>query len=602
MRPWQLRRKLRRVSLTAIVGVGFGTLVAVCGGLVLILSVSANLKNTRDLLEQTADLSLYSIESVIKSSFDPISSSIQELRDFVEGGDIYISDEDQLAQVLSGVLLGNRNIDMAAFTDLAGRAWGIGRTKEGELIRFEGQAPSELQLQNFFSVNGLSGEPQWGRLLKADGRIFANVSVPVHYREILIGHVTAGVSMEQLSSSLSQFGVDHMLTTFVLSNRGDVIAYSGNGLFSEVEKGPLLSPIKEYGDPVLAQLPNAADFTRPKAVNELGLRVLQVTVDDVDYIILLREMQGFGYSDWIVGQYFEESTVEGEIQRLARSALAGGFILIISAILAIIVGRRVAGPLGQIADRAEHIGRLEFENIKPMDRSMILELDKVATVMNHSTQALKAMSMYVPRTLFSKLLNKGLDNATKPREAQLTILFTDIAEFTTISETHSATEVAELLNDHFAILVKAIEDEGGTVDKFLGDGLLAFWGAPDERPDHAEAAMRAARRIAKDIAEHNRANPEAALKIRIGVHSGAVIVGNVGGQDRWNYTVIGDAVNVANRLQGLGKGVAPGAHAVILASGETVEQLSHKEGLQNHGQRQIRGRDAPVEIWAYEEE
>lgn len=594
--------KLRRFSLTAIVGVGFGLLVAVCGGAVLFTSVTANIKNTRDLLNSTAHLSLMSIENIISASFDPISEAVMEIRDFVEDGEIYLSDEHQVSELMSGVLLGNRNIEWVTFTDLEGRTWGVGRKKNEEIVSFSGQAPRELQLRNFFSVEGLSGRPQWGRLLRSDGRIFANVSVPVHYHETLIGHITAGVSMEHLSKALMEFGADTNLTTFVLNDRRNVIAHTGNGALDHVEGTRLLTPLDQFGDPVLAALPSAQSVATQRTQSRFGLDVLQVKANDEGYIILTREIEGFGYRKWIVGQYIAENTVGDEIRRLAKSALIGGVILLFSALLALYIGRRVAEPLGEIAERASHIGRLDFDNIKPMERSVILELDKVATMINSSVEGLKAMSMYVPRTLVSKLLSRGLEQTTCPREAELTILFTDIAEFTSISERHSAGEVAQMLNDHFAILVKAIEDEGGTVDKFLGDGLLAFWGAPDEQEDHADAGLRAARTIAQAVAAHNKAKPDKALKVRIGVHTGPVIVGNVGGQDRWNYTVIGDAVNVTNRLQGLGKGVAPQAEAVILASGETIQHATQTEWLQNHGERSIRGRGAPVEIWAYVEE
>lgn len=99
------------------------------------------------------------------------------------------------------------------------------------------------------------------------------------------------------------------------------------------------------------------------------------------------------------------------------------------------------------------------------------------------------MSRYIPKSLYSKLMALGIDRAAKAHEAELTIVFTDIAGFTSLSEHKSAGEIAGLLNNHFKLLVTAVEAHQGTVDKFIGDGMLAFWGAPDEVKDHAQRAM-----------------------------------------------------------------------------------------------------------------
>ena len=169
-----------------------------------------------------------------------------------------------------------------------------------------------------------------------------------------------------------------------------------------------------------------------------------------------------------------------------------------------------------------------------------------------------------------------------------------------MSEHLSAEETARILNDHFAILVEAVEFEGGTVDKFLGDGMLAFWGAPDERPDHAEAAVRTARRIAVALKDSNnrcRSEGRPVIKTRIGIHTGPAVVGNVGALDRWNYTVVGDTVNAAERLQTLGKEVHGDPELTILASADTVSRLPRERHKRPVGAHHLRGRSGLMEVY-----
>ncbi|HEX6011788.1 MAG TPA: adenylate/guanylate cyclase domain-containing protein, partial [Geminicoccaceae bacterium] len=134
----------------------------------------------------------------------------------------------------------------------------------------------------------------------------------------------------------------------------------------------------------------------------------------------------------------------------------------------------------------------------------------------------------------------------------------------------------------------------GTVDKFLGDGMMAFWGAPVPQPDHAERAVRAALLIRDRLARVEGSPP---LRLRLGVHTGPALVGNIGARDRLNYTLVGDTVNVAQRLEQLGKEVAPADPIVILASDDAA---AHAHGLcevEPLGPRQLRGRDETVEVF-----
>ena len=182
-------------------------------------------------------------------------------------------------------------------------------------------------------------------------------------------------------------------------------------------------------------------------------------------------------------------------------------------------------------------------------------------------------------------------------------MFTDIAGFTGLSEGLPAPVIAEFLNRHFALLGACIEDEDGTVDKFIGDSVMAFWGAPDDQPDHAERASRAARAIAIAIEADNQTRLAAGdppVRVRIGLHSGPVTVGNIGAPGRINYTIIGDTVNIAQRLEQLGKADAAEtatAAVTVSLSAATAEHLGPEFTCDAIGGHRLRGRDAMIEVF-----
>jgi len=138
----------------------------------------------------------------------------------------------------------------------------------------------------------------------------------------------------------------------------------------------------------------------------------------------------------------------------------------------------------------------------------------------------------------------------------LSIFFSDLQGFTTISEGLNPQELTALLNEYLTAMTDIIQDEGGTVDKYEGDAIIAFWNAPLAQDDHAVRAVRAALRCQTALAEmrpavHARIGKD--LRMRIGLNTGPVVVGNMGSRNRFNYTILGDAANLASRLEGINK-------------------------------------------------
>ncbi len=179
---------------------------------------------------------------------------------------------------------------------------------------------------------------------------------------------------------------------------------------------------------------------------------------------------------------------------------------------------------------------------------------------------------------------------------ELTIFFSDVAAFTTMSEKLEPEELTGLLNRYLTEMTDVIQDEGGTVDKYEGDAIIAFWNAPVDQADHAERALRASMRCLEKLKEINPELQKIAgspLAIRIGVHTGHVVVGNLGSRDRFDYSIVGDAANLASRLEGLGKVF----RSPIIISEETYRQGEGAVRAREIGMVRVVGRKDPTRIF-----
>jgi len=174
-------------------------------------------------------------------------------------------------------------------------------------------------------------------------------------------------------------------------------------------------------------------------------------------------------------------------------------------------------------------------------------------------------------------------------------MFTDLEGYTDFSSRRPAAEVVSYLNDLLARVGPVIEANGGTIDKYIGDSIMAFWGAPEEQPEHARMACHAACAIVSEVEAFNaarQARGEHACRMRIGLHTGPVSVGNIGFAGRVDYTIIGRTVNVAQRLEQSGRQVAKDSEVVILASGATRASTVEAFGFEPCSTIAIDGRHA----------
>jgi adenylate cyclase len=200
-----------------------------------------------------------------------------------------------------------------------------------------------------------------------------------------------------------------------------------------------------------------------------------------------------------------------------------------------------------------------------------------------------AFGTYVDPTLAARLLEQGDDVFTGERR-EVTVMFVDVRDFTPFAEANTAEETVGRLNALFEIVVPAVVDAGGHVNKFLGDGALAVFGAPNDLADHADAAVNAAVLIQRLVAE--RFGGE--LRIGIGINTGVVIAGTIGGAGKLEFTLIGDTVNVAARVEQFTKTTGD----AILITQQSVDALaSPPVGLTNRGAHALKGKSATTQVF-----
>jgi adenylate cyclase len=208
-------------------------------------------------------------------------------------------------------------------------------------------------------------------------------------------------------------------------------------------------------------------------------------------------------------------------------------------------------------------------------------------------QAVREFSRFVnPHVVNELMAHGGLSREGESREVSL--LFSDIRGFTSLSEKRTPQEVVSLLNRYFSRQVEVIFRNGGTLDKFIGDAIMAVWGAPLDDPKHAEKAVRCALEMSDTLDAFKLELGELgkAFDAGIGVHSGPAVVGLIGSEQRREYTSIGDTVNLASRIEGLTKGVAR-----ILVSEETRLLCADAFDFEPRGLYKVKGRAQDVALY-----
>jgi adenylate cyclase len=592
---------MARWPIARLLAVVLAGMVAVTAAAVLALTWGASLRNTFDFLNQrTVDLAA-DLMVTVDTQLLPAEYLAAETIAAIQQGVVDPTDQTAFSNRLMGGLSGAPQVRAIAVVkpDLTSWSvhWGEGRL----MLETVSRASQETITKAFIDAAKRPPGPFWGELVHVQNSTLINLRATFDWPAGGKGMLVVVISLHELSGIFADQNRNPGWTSFILYGHSQVLAHPYLREKPEVltQSQPLL-PLSILPDPVLRVVWDGDTGDQFGKAAETGTEVRFASTDGPSHIYVLKKTERFGDVPWYVGAYTDLSMVNDEYERSIRSGLVSLVLVALAIVVAIIVGHRLARPLRRTAIAATQIGRLQLEGLEPLPGSRVWEFDQQATAFNQMAEGLRAFSTYVPKQLVGLLAARGFRADLPPISTEATILFTDIVGFTTQTEHLSAEDTAAFLNHYFSVLGDAVHEEGGIVDKYIGDSLMAFWAPPLSDQDGAARAMAAARKITEHLAIDNKARGTAGLapvRIRVGIHTGPALVGNIGAAGRMNYTIVDDTVNVAQRLQEYGRNVNSAAECLVLASGETMSSLPMEVRGTSLGPLPIRGREADIIGW-----
>ncbi len=278
------------------------------------------------------------------------------------------------------------------------------------------------------------------------------------------------------------------------------------------------------------------------------------------------------------------------------TALVSLLILAAGLPLLWLVARLLSRPLIRLAAEAESVRRFDLE-LPAVAASRVGEIRQLERAMAQMRASLRTFALYVPKALVKQLIEQDEAPVIGGERRDLTVLFMDLENFTSMAAELPPEEVMERMSRYFETVTRILLAHEATIDKYIGDAVMAFWNAPLDTADHPARACAAALAVVEAVRDETASwttDGMAPVRTRIGVHSGPAIVGNVGSSDRMNYTALGATVNLASRLEQLNRQLG----TEILASADVVERVRGRFTFEHAGSTTLKGLAEPIDIFA----
>ncbi|WP_417430972.1 adenylate/guanylate cyclase domain-containing protein [Kiloniella sp.] len=600
-------KKHWRPSIAMALSFGFGGMTMIALAIVIWLSFDTAKDNTYALTQEVTEVSFGSIRSHLDNNLNAAASQVTYMAELVHQGLLDPNDEKAITQTIKGALAATPQVRGMSFMRIDGSAVQAGWFDDTSFFSRNQKSDNEYRFASILQDASKEDGVYWGGIIWIEELKEPHISVfhPVYQGDRYIGAMGAIISISSLSDYINKLDKETGNHTYLLLNRNKVLAHpslidmSRSGLSAE-NPLPTLNQVIDgnlrriWDEPLY-------DFTNILGNGDIKGHAVDSFAGELSF--LHTNFSAYGFEDLTLGIYFMEGELEGYYERLYFTGAAALVIALITVIIIFFAGKFIAMPLQRLAETSQQVSQLDLIHTQRLPGSMFRELDTAATAYNSMLGGLKWFENYVPKKLVKQLMETNGEGIIS-EEREITVMFTDIVSFTALSESMPATELAGLLNHHFDLLGAIIEQEGGTIDKYIGDSVMAFWGAPTQMDDHAKHACIAALRIEKALRADNNRRKEMGqppIYIRIGIHSGLAVAGNIGAKGRVNYTLIGDTVNTAQRLEGLAKEVLPNSAetAKTLISATTWDYIKNDTKMKTtqKGFFALRGREAETEAY-----
>ena len=385
----------------------------------------------------------------------------------------------------------------------------------------------------------------------------------------LLGVIAAEFEASPLSRFVAGLKVGRRGRVYLVDNQsGAVVAHPADQVVSMADGKPTVHHASSHPDPMLSRA--------WKRLQTLDEKARKHAFELDGYLAMARSVGGREALPWTTLAVVPADDFFGGVRaQLKNSLIIGGAVTLLAILIAFLATRRLARSVAEVGDAMHKMASFDIDD-KPLavQRSAIRELRQMGVAASSMKQGLRSFGRYVPYQLVRHLLKSGTEAKLGGEKREMTVLFSDIAGFTPVVERTPSEVVLEALGEYLDRMNKAIGASGGTVCQYLGDAIMAFWGAPDRQQDHALRACRGAlamRAQAEALLKTALAEGKPPLPTRFGINTGEVMVGNIGAPDRFNYAILGDPVNAAARLEGLNK-----IYGTAIIVGETTAHTVDK--------------------------
>lgn len=584
------------------------TLILLAVGTSLAINFFSGRKLISNLGGRIIELNLNAIGVAVDSEVEEAYRHVEVIARSLMVGEQNLLEIHRLANFLKGSLAAEKGLNRVYVLDGQLQGFGVSSTLERGDPRILAFRDQHWPAMEDLAARALTrhGETVW------DGPHFD----PVHRDSVLLisrsfqtpddkrGVVIGAFDLEVFSALMRDLSGETGTVSFILDTNGQFVA--AHPLLADSPVGlsddNILPSVDELGDPILLDQGERRIIPGMEHLEEKNISLHGLHHQDELFLFATKVWPvRTANTDILIGTYRRASENAEPFQVLLRSLGLGLAVLLLALLAVFLLSRAITRPIKAASENAGIISQIQFDRVSALPGSVIREMDDLARSLNSMMDGLKAFSRYVPKKLVSRLVSENLpEDFSEDRE--LTVMFTDIVGFTGLCEGMDARSTAHFINEHLTLLWECITAEGGTVDKYIGDAVMAFWGAPEAMDDHADAAARAVLRIIERVTEDNARREKDGLpmvRLRIGIHSGPLVVGNIGAPERMNYTVIGDTVNVASRLENSARAIDRGDMVTVQVSAESVSRFSGDYTLEKIGNIDVKGRTVPIEAYRF---
>jgi class 3 adenylate cyclase len=414
---------------------------------------------------------------------------------------------------------------------------------------------------------------------------------PIVIEEKFVGVASAHITFGGLSELLARHKASANSTTVIADQNGKVLAHPVPGKAVQLVDGKL--QLVDWGQ---LDDPQIAEAVRLHAAANASRFNFELELDGKEYVALFSQFPAGAAKRWQVLVVTPTDDFVGDLKRTNRKLIWVMLVLVLlESALIYFMARQISRPIEMVSDAIQRIRSLSLSDATPSGSHIreIAQLQRATTLLNN---ALRSFALFAPVGIVRGLIESGRPLAPGMEQRFLTVFFSDVESFTSIAERLSPQELSDQTSRYFQNVTAAVAEEGGTIDKFIGDSVMAFWGAPLAVEDHAFRACVAALKASHRMNQLNRnwvKEGRQQMRVRFGVHCDTVVVGNVGSPERLSYTVMGDGVNVASRIEGMNKQFGTS----ICISESVYERVTGRVVARPLGKVAVKGRATEIMVF-----